>query len=192
MGSKVLYVCGILILCFGTMAVAQAHESWEDEVAYMQENPVVIGGLGWADIGDFDSQLELHIGLRWKDKWQAKFGWAKLEGDVRSGWSTYTVDDDYWYVMGSRIWRIPKNKETDEYEHWYVGAGLGWHFADADLKHKASGRRAGCRKYSLAGHILVGYDFTEDWNAELYWVFGSDIWDWDIDGVRLVVSRRFE
>jgi len=190
MAKRAAVGCVVLfLLCGATLSFADG--DWREEAEYMRHHTIKMAGGGWLDLGNFDDQFGPLIGLRVRDKWQAKFGYAPLEASLRNRWSSYRVDDDYWYVLGSRIWRFHKHRDNEIIpRRWYVGAGIGWHFADAELNAAIPDCRS-CSKYSLAGHILVGYDMGDQWTAELYWVFGSELWDWDVDGIRVFITKRF-
>ena len=128
---------------------------------------------GWYDVGDAGSDLG--------------FGADRISRDYLVSFDYVSTnkgstDIDIMSVAASYLWRMADNPAT------YYGAGVGWYDVDAD----------GFGDSDLGYHAVVGTELGSPdefgeaaWFAEAKYVFGTKLTFSDIDGVRLVVGRRF-
>ncbi len=128
---------------------------------------------GWYDLGDAGSDIGFGIDYITKD-YLASFDYVSTNKG--------TADIDIMSLSASYLWRMAENPGT------YYGVGLGWY----DVEWAANSDS------DFAYHVVAGTEFGSPdqfgepaWFAEAKYVFGTKLTFSDIDGVRLVLGRRF-
>ena len=143
-------------------------------------------GVAYSDMGDFGSDWGLRA--RWNHKhWLVQGGWNNVDDSVSSSGGRMDVDGDLWQLDVSWVWwRLnPDMTENPSKPDLYYGLGIGMANIDADWT--LSGITKDAKDVSFAAHVVVGAQWQHVY-ADLRYVFGTDYWDWDSDGVQFSVG----
>ena len=97
------------------------------------------------------------------------------------------VDGDLWQLDVSWVWwRLnPEPEENTSRPDWYYGLGIG--LANIDADWTLSGITKDAKDVSFSAHVVVGAQWRRIF-ADLRYVFATDYWDWDSDGVQFSVG----
>jgi len=143
-------------------------------------------GVAYSDLGDFGSDWGLR--LRWNTgHWLVTGGWNNVDDSVHSSGGRMDVDGDLWQLDVSWVWwkLNPEPEEKPSRPDWYYGLGVG--VANIDADWTLSGITKDAKEVSFAAHIVVGAQWRRVY-ADLRYVFATDYWDWDSDGLQFSVG----
>ncbi len=178
------WVVAAVVICLAAgVAVAQQ----QDPYSILDEWPQAWRlKAGYADLGDFDDAAAVAVEFN-APQWTLTFGWADISTvRLQSGSTKYDFDGDYWFFEATYTYRPPSNPLL------YFGIGPGWYDVDGDFREVSTGAWSSPDDDCIGGHVVVGVESADRrWFGEIQWVFGTDHWSWDTDGVRAFVGYRF-
>ncbi|MGD9517998.1 MAG: hypothetical protein AB7W28_00650 [Armatimonadota bacterium] len=159
-----------------------------EDFALIEQDPQAFRvKVGWADLGDFDDGVTVAVEYG-TPEFLATFGWADAGGLLTDSMGMgYSFDGDYWFGEATYTFRPPANPLM------YVGCGLGWYCVDGDFVESGNpANRSSGDDSSIGGHVVVGVESeNRRYFGEIRWIFGTEHWSWDSDGLRAYVGLRF-
>jgi len=174
------------------LVVLAAGVAWAgpDDLAAIQDWPNAWRAkIGYADLGDFDDGVSLAVEFD-TPEWLFTVGWDDAGGTLTDPATAlnYAFDGSYWFAEITYTYRPDRNPLI------YIGAGPGWYRMDGDFRQigavpaVTASSDDGC----IGGHVQVGFE-SEDRRlfGEVEWVFSTEHWSWDSDGLRVFFGYRF-
>lgn len=179
-----------LLTCLLVVAVVSGIV-WAQQVDWeaVQESPARPRvKVGYADLGDFGGGFSAAAEFGGA-KWLVTVGWADA-GDTLYGPSAPTgtvFDGDCWFFEVTYTYRPRRNPLV------YIGIGPGLYRMDGSfVTIAAPPTYSSGDDTSFGGHLCAGVESADRrFFGEVHWVFGTDHWDWDSDGIRAYIGYRF-
>lgn len=171
----------VLALVMGCAAVAVS----DDE---LPADTTIQVGAAYADLGDFGPDWGIRARYNYAN-WLVAAGWNDVSDTVPSAGGPMAVKGDLWQVDVSYVWWDinEQPEEKPSLPDWYFGLGVGLANIDADWTLLPAAVTQGAKKVSFAGHVVVGAKWQRVF-ADLRYVFATDYWEYDSDGIQFSVG----